>query len=186
LSDFFVVTYIVPEGCHPDSPKTIKEIVMTQATIVVQSRDHLIKIIKASPLDADLNHLDVSRVTDMSFLFAGDMFVGDISQWDVSNVTDMRFMFFRSHFNGVISDWNVSNVKDASYMFYKSRFNRSIKNWDVTNLVNAECMFAHSKFDKSIRLWDLTHLPLLGGKSMFKDCPLSHKPAKQPMFHPSF
>lgn len=38
--------------------------------IVVESREQLKEIIKQSPPDAGLNHLDVSRVTDMSYMFS--------------------------------------------------------------------------------------------------------------------
>ena len=37
--------------------------------IVVESREQLRDIIKKSTLDADLNHLDVSRVTNMKYMF---------------------------------------------------------------------------------------------------------------------
>ena len=54
--------------------------------IKVMDRDQLIFLIKGSANDADLNHLDVSRVTDMRYLFNGSEFDGDISGWNVSNV----------------------------------------------------------------------------------------------------
>ena len=51
------------------------------------------KIIEKEGHNADLNDLDVSKVKDMSELFAGSQFNGDISGWDVSNMQDMRVMF---------------------------------------------------------------------------------------------
>jgi len=57
--------------------------------IIVKTKDELIEIIKGYPVDADLNHLDVSLITDMSGLFRSSKFNGDISQWDVSKIVNM-------------------------------------------------------------------------------------------------
>ena len=79
-------------------------------TIVVKDRLELKKIIKNSPLDADLNHLDVSNITSLKSVFTKSKFNGDISAWDVSNVKDMYRMFAESQFTGDISEWDVSDV----------------------------------------------------------------------------
>jgi hypothetical protein len=52
---------------------------------------------------ADLNHLDVSKVTNMNSLFNSANFDGDISKWDTSNVTDMFDMFCNAtNFNSIL------------------------------------------------------------------------------------
>ena len=63
--------------------------------------------------EADLNCIDTSKITDMSFLFSSayglENFNGDISGWDVINVKDIRWMFNSAEFNGDIGDWNISD-----------------------------------------------------------------------------
>ena len=81
--------------------------------------DLLEKLLKERGDNADLNDIDTSKITDMSFLFTfgRKTFNGNISQWDVSKVKDMKWMFVDSSFNGDISQWDVSNVKDMYWMF---------------------------------------------------------------------
>ena len=104
-----------------------------------KTRDELEQIIKAriskEGYNCDLNDIDVSLITDMSYLFFISKFDGDISRWNVSNVIDMTGMFYKSNFNQPIGGWNVINVESMSYMFSESKFNKDISKWKI----NKDC-----------------------------------------------
>ncbi|MBO5003711.1 MAG: BspA family leucine-rich repeat surface protein [Clostridia bacterium] len=73
----------------------------------------------------DLNDIDVSKIANMSNLFARDVLFQyidkdfDVSNWDVSNVTYMTNMFYGwTEFTGKgLKNWNVSNVEDMTQIF---------------------------------------------------------------------
>ncbi len=116
--------------------------------VKVTSKEELRKIIEESSINADLNYLDVSEITDMSYLFKNTKFNGDISQWDVSNVKSMAGMFSDSLFNQDISKWDVSNVEIMAYMFFGSEFSYDLSNWRVNQYADTTEMFAGSKVTK--------------------------------------
>ena len=94
--------------------------------------------------NANLNDIDVSNITDMSYLFDGlDPHNIDISEWDVSKVKDMYNMFsYCKNFNCDLSNWDVSNVKDMSWMFYDcNKFNCDLSKWNVSKVTNINNMF---------------------------------------------
>ena len=130
------------------------------------------KLIATYAPNVNLNHLDVSNVTDMSYLFYKSKFNGDISEWDVSNVTNMKGMFSGSQFNGDLSGWDVSNVKDMSWMFKDSQFNGDISGWDVLNVRNILGMFIFSQFNGDLSDWNARNVTSMF--NMFDDSPLAN------------
>ena len=122
-------------SCQPKTKKELEQIIEN-------------RISKEGP-NCDLNDIDISQITDMSYLFYGSKFDGDISRWDVSSVIDMIGMFDRSRFNQDISNWDVSKVKKMDFMFCFSKFNKDISNWKI----NKDC--------------DTTDI--------FKDCPIKEE-----------
>ena len=157
-----------------------------ERTVVAKDLDHLKRLVlreigRNGP-KCDLNHIDVSRLTDLSCLFSTapgfDLdevedpkkrekierdcairasFDGDISLWDVSHVTDMSGLFMGSKFNGDIAAWDVSNVKSLVETFMYSVFNGDISKWDVSNVEYMEWTFDGSLgFGDDISEWNVS------------------------------
>ena len=123
-----------------------------------------------SKFNGDISQWNVSNVTNMEKMFRSSIFNGDISQWDVSNVTNMYCMFALAEFNGDISQWDVSNVTDMCEMFYSSVFNGDISQWNVSNVIDMSYMFKNSKFNNDISKWNV--YINCNTSDIFKDCPI--------------
>jgi surface protein len=125
--------------------------------------------------NADLNHINVSKVTNLDIVFTSGLgarsddtfeFNGNISKWDVSNVKSMRAVFQDSKFNGDISNWDVSNVESMRSLFQISDFNGDISKWDVSNVTDMGDMFISSpSFNSDISNWDTSNVTNM--RSMF-------------------
>ena len=87
--------------------KNLKDIILERLHITKKTsiynyfpktKEELVKILEerlAKDKNADLNDIDVSKITDMSYMLYGlNPHNIDISNWDVSNVTDMHQMFY--------------------------------------------------------------------------------------------
>ena len=157
----------------------------------IKATDKTIKKIVKDELDrlghcADLNHIEVSQVTNMDSLFScckgdylGPKYKGlnpDISQWDVSNVKDMNHMFcYCENFNCNIGGWDVFNVIDIDFMFIGcEKFNQDISSWDVSNVESMIHTFNDcSNFNQNLSNWDVTKVEY--SFSIFDNCPIREK-----------
>ena len=115
--------------------------------------------------DLNLNHVDVSSVTNMSRLFSGMILLKRlrINRWDTSNVTDMSFMFEdcislqeidipASNSDHVIT-WCVSNVVTMRGMFKgcKNALIINVKNWDTHNIEDMSFMFYNCESVRNLK-----------------------------------
>ena len=100
--------------------------------------DEITRAMDAHGNQVDLNYIDVSDITDMSFLFSSyaegygrQAFNGDISEWDVSKVTSMYAMFNgATAFDQDISKWDVTQVTNMDDMFNSATsFNQNLDAW---------------------------------------------------------
>lgn len=166
--------------------------IVSKQKIKAHDRDELVSIIEKEidsyGYDVDLNHIDVSEITDFYGVFGNSKFVGDISKWDVSKGENFSKMFFNSEFNSNILSWDVSSGKYFDDMFANSKFNKDIGIWDMSNAVSTYGMFSFSKFDQDINMWDVSNvrsMPYMFAHSDFSK-PLDDWKPRDCVFHDMF
>ena len=105
---------------------------------------------QTSLLRADLSGLDVSNVTNMSYLFNGASHLTNLnlSGWETSNVTDMSYMFYNASSLTTldVSHFDTSNVVNMREMFRGTSQLTAldISGWDVSNVKNMNSMFKNT------------------------------------------
>ena len=92
-------------------------------------------------------------------------FSAGIDTPDLSKVTDMSGMFAGcTAFNQPLDNWDVSKVTDMSFMFVNcTSFNQPLNNWDVSKVTNMNSMFSHcTSFNQELGMWKLERCQELG------------------------
>jgi surface protein len=114
--------------------------------------------------ELDLSNWNTSKVTDMSFMFAGQQHLtrlGKLSNWDTSKVTVMSHMFEAlaslpdDQLTGL--NWNTANVYNMNAMFYGMELQKDlsfVNNWQTGKVKDMSYMFAN---DPVLTSLDLSH-----------------------------
>lgn len=141
------------------SAKNLVSVAVPPATVTNMSSTFA----AAAIFNQDIGAWDVSKVTDMSYMFdTASAFnnggSASIRSWDVRNLRNAYGMFTRTAFNQPIGDWNTSTVTDMSYMFYgASSFNQPLNGWNTSAVTEMNYMFTYaSSFNQPIGSWNVS------------------------------
>jgi surface protein len=126
-------------------------------------------------LSANLEKLDTSKITDMSYLFSDTSIKSlSCSSWDTSNVTTMDMMFYSCSFLTTVdvSSWDMSSVKSTNRMFALCSKLKTldVSKWNLSSLEVAEAMFGKcsSLTTLDVSNWDTSSVTNFG--DLFKGC----------------
>ena len=105
----------------------------------------------------DLSNLDVSKIDDLSYVFACSSYNGDLSKWNVSLCKDLTLTFLKSEFNNdSLKDWDTSKVTIMDGTFYNSNFNGDLSNWNLISCKDVTDMFEYIKLPTAEAMGFLT------------------------------
>ena len=173
----------------PWATKTLKKVVFDASYAEARPTSTKCWFINASNLTqiTDLQYLNTSNVTDMSYMFydCSNLKNLDVSHFDTGNVTNMHLMF-----NGCssltsldVSHFDTGNVTDMGHMFYdcNSLTSLDVSNFDTGKVTDMKGMFAYCRSLTSLDVshFDTRNVVSLGGPKlsdrswypgMFEEC----------------
>ena len=161
--------------CAIEYKESVKSVKVEKLVKASQSLEGIFEDLSCASI-MDLSGLDVSSVTDMSFMFEDCWSLAslDLSGWDTSSVTDMSRMFYgcSSLASLGISGWDTSSVTDMSRMFYgcSSLASLGISGWDTSKVTDTFDMFSRCSSLASLDVsgWDVSSVRSMS--SMFSRC----------------
>ena len=107
--------------------------------------------VKAKLSRFDGTNLDVSNVTNMSYMFAGNQIsdLSSLANWKVDKVTDMSVMFASNQISdlGSLANWKVDKVTYMGTMFSWNKITdlSPLANWKVDNVGVMSQMFEQNQ-----------------------------------------
>ncbi len=126
----------------------------------------------------NLNNLDTSNVTDMSYMFYGceSLQSLDLSNFNTSNVINMDSMFqYCTSLQSLdLSNFNTSNVENMRYMFIActSLESLDVSKFDTSNVTNMDSMFYDCRLLQSLDVSSFDTSNVTNMNYMFYDCRL--------------
>ena len=141
-----------------------------------EDNDTLSRLVRYLILEEDttnLNCIDVSRITDFSYVFADNSGLPwiDIDEWDVSHGTNFSYMFQDcKYFNADLSKWDVRRGENFEGMFYNCKsFESDLRYWEPYYAENTTKMFYNCEsIDCDFRQWNMRYLKY--ADKMFYNC----------------
>lgn len=123
----------------------------------------------------DANNLDISDVTNASYMFAGCSKSSNIyiQNLDTSNIQYLQYMFYGCTSVGTleVENWNLASAKSIVGMFsYSGISSINLSKWDVSKITSLERLFFKCNNLQSLDLhtWDTSSVKSLYW--MFRDC----------------
>lgn len=126
-------------------------------------------------VDADLNHIDVSKVTTMyrsySSYYTDGFEKSPFSNPKLNHYPDAGEDYnITKAINVDVSKWDVSNCQDFSFLFFDcTNFNCDLSNWDISSATSLNQMFTFCEnFNSDLSRWDVSHVKKMVG--LFNKC----------------